>query len=234
MICRKADVKEKGATRGWELLSSYNIDTGVTKAFCKGTSKSYIVDCVKHLKASSTQIRHPILFSIIIFSHYHSARIEIRQRDARERLRKVERALSFTQNGSVGGIWDSYVDEHGLIDFDRINRELTECHCQVLKKSPFAYLRVLDGFDEAMTLLAKTHESDTRWAYLLHDTHSKLSSRIDFYRKKLRGQEYYQSITLQRLEVQRSAVGCHQWSFPSWWPAPNRLSANNVLWTNRQ
>ena len=85
----------------------------------------------------------------------------------------------------------------GEIDFDRINRELTECHCQVLKKSPFAYLRVLDGFDEAMTLLAKTHESDTRWAYLLHDTHSKLSSRIDFYRKKLHGQEYYQSITLQ-------------------------------------
>jgi len=37
MIYRKADVKEKGATRGWELLSSYNIDTGVTKAFCKGS-----------------------------------------------------------------------------------------------------------------------------------------------------------------------------------------------------
>lgn len=35
---------------------------------------------------------------------------------------------------------------------------------------------------------------------------SKLSFRVDFYRKKLHGQEYYQSTTLQRLEVQRSAV----------------------------
>jgi len=87
--------------------------------------------------------------------------------------------------------------------------ELTVCNTQVLKKSPVAYLRVLEGFDEAMSMFEKVPQQPrTVWNLLAqqHDIHTKLSSRTDFYRKKLHGQEYYQSITLQRLEVQRSVV----------------------------
>jgi hypothetical protein len=216
MIYRKADVHEKGATRGWEFLSSHNFTTNITTAFCKGATKSCIVDCVKHIKASSEQITHPMLCPIIIFSHYHSARIELRQRGARERLRRIERAL--THHRTAPGFHNSYMDEHGLINFDQIIMELTECHSQVLKKSPLAYLRVLEGFDEAMSLFGKHAQYYHRMKKGMKSnwprhTHYKLSSRIDFYRKKLHGQEYYQSITLQRLEVQRSAVSvphiCH-------------------------
>jgi hypothetical protein len=213
MIYRKADVHEKGATRGWEFLSSHNFTANITTAFFKGASKSYIVDCVKHIKASYEQIAHPMLCPIIIFSHYHSARIELRQRDARARLRRIEQAL--THHRTAPGFHNGYIDEHGLINFDQIIMELTECHSQVLKKSPFAYLRVLEGFDEAMSLFGRHTQNTYVRNGMRHDwhMHSKLSSRIDFYRKKLHGQEYYQSITLQGLEVQRSAVSvshiCH-------------------------
>jgi hypothetical protein len=161
---------------------------------------------VKHLKASLDQISHPMLFPVIIISNYHSAKIELRQRDARERLRKIERAL--THHRTAPRFHSSYKDEQGLINFDQIILELTECHTQVLKKRPYAYLRVLDGFDEAMSMFEK--ENSERGEIVTEqqrDTHLRLSSRIDFYRKKLHGQEYYQSVTLERLEVQRSAVG---------------------------
>jgi hypothetical protein len=156
---------------------------------------------------------------MIIFSHYHSARIEIRQRDAREWLRKIEGALNFQQNPTAFAYAGGYADERGLIDFDHLNRDMTECHSQALFKSPTAYLRVLDGFEEAMSLYSneKWQRNYVTWSkHWPQRTHSKISSRIDFYRKKLQGQEYYQSITLQRLEAQRNAVSLRPRLLQAW------------------
>jgi hypothetical protein len=104
---------------------------------------------------------------------------------------------------------DDYLDEHRIIDFDRINRDLVETHAKTLGHNPAAYLRVLDGFKEAMNLfemqMVQRVAMQYEWPEL---THSKFASRIDFYRKKVQGQVYYQSSTLQRLEAQRSAVSC--------------------------
>jgi hypothetical protein len=188
--------------------------TGVTTAFCKASPKSYIIDSIEHLKSSSQQIGHPILFPIIIFSHYYSARLEVQQRDARLGLRKIEMALNFIPDKHeselvLGGVVvensDDYFDEHRIIDFDRINRDLVETHAKTLSHSPAAYLRVLDGFKEAMDLFVRQQRVAIQyeWPEL---THSKFASRIGFYRKKVQGQEYYQSSTLQRLDAQRSAV----------------------------
>lgn len=204
IIYRKADVK-KNHNRGWELLLSHNFETKVTTAFCKGAPSSKIVESVEHLKASCFQIGHPMLFPMIIFSHYHSPKIEIRQRDARVWLRKIEAALSFKEASAPVVDADGYIDENGLIDFDHINRDLTQCNTMVLDKSPSAYVHILDGFEEAMALF------NTRMPFEAHEstsvkTNSKIASRINFYRQKLQGQEHYQSITLQRLDAQRSAV----------------------------
>jgi hypothetical protein len=189
--------------------------TGITTAFCKASPKSHIIDSIEHLKASSQQIGHPILFPIIIFSHYYSARLEVQQRDARLGLRKIEMALDFIPDKYeselvVGGVVvensDDYFDEHRIIDFDRINRDLVETHTKTLSHSPAAYLRVLDGFKEAMNLFEIQRVAiQCEWPEL---THSKFASRIGFYRKKVQGQGYYQSSTLQRLEAQRNAVSC--------------------------
>jgi hypothetical protein len=147
-----------------------------------------------------------IIFSGL-FSPVNAVPIELWQRAARERLRRIEQAV--THNRTVAGSQDSYIDEYGLINFDQIIMELATCHTEVLKKSPSAYLRVLDGFDDAMALFEMHSQRPSPSPHVYwnqHHTHSMLSSRIDFYQKKLHGQEQYQSTTLQRLEVQRSLL----------------------------
>jgi len=203
VIYRRTDETERSRFCGWELLLSCKLNTNMTTAFCRGTTGSCIADCVEHIKASSLQIAHPMLLPVVMISHYPFAERELGQREAREQLRRLERAFTNQQTAPVFN--GNFKDEHGLINFDQILAELTMCHTQVLKKSPVAYLRVLEGFNEAMEMFAK-HSSRMYDESPQRDAHAKFSSRIDFYRKKLHGQEYYQSITLQRLEVQRSAV----------------------------
>lgn len=173
-----------------------------------------------------------MLFPMIIFSRYHSARVETTQRNAREGLRKIEEALSLMQIGPLSSTAvensSDYLDENGLIDFGQINRDLTECHSQALKNGPAVYLRGLDGFEQAMSLFERFGHLDSSPQH----THYKLLSRIDFYRKKLHGQEYYQSATLQRLDAQRSAVRWNKEHFMA--AADCFVSAFNILWTNRQ
>ena len=219
IIYRKSDVTKKVHTRAWDLLLSFNVLTGITTASCKASPKSHIIDSIEHLKASFQQIGHPILFPIIIFSHWYSARLEGQQRDGRLGLRKIEMVLnSIRDNKNESELVlgdgvieksDDYLDEHRIIDFDRINRDLVETHAKTLGHNPAAYLRVLDGFKEAMNLfemqMVQRVAMQYEWSEL---THSKFASRIDFYRKKVQGQVYYQSSTLQRLEAQRSAVSC--------------------------
>lgn len=206
---------KNGRTPGWELSLSYKFATGVTAAYCKGTSDSAIPESIKHLKAAHKQIDHPMLLPLIIFSRYHSDRIEIMQREAREWVRKISRVLSFRQKPeNAGRVEDqkAYFDADGLIDFDHINRDLTECHSKVLWNSPTAYLRVLDGFEDAMNLFERNRHSSPgnisgkERDLQIDKTHSSISSRIQFYKKKLQGQEYFQSITLQRIEILRSSV----------------------------
>lgn len=211
ILFRKSDVRKKGLTRGWELMMSHNIKHNATTAFCKGTDSSDIVQCIKHLKACALQIGHPMLFPTIIFSHDMSSKTDIKQREAREWLRKLEHAVSMRQEIDEK---DSYVDKQGLVDFDLINRHLVECHSQVLWKRPRAYMQILEGFQDAMTLFKSTvavvDESastwNKRWQLPMRQLHESMLGRHEFYKRKLQGIDSYAFTTLQRLEIQRAAL----------------------------
>lgn len=181
---------------------SHDIKNGVTMGFCKGTPSSDIVECIKHLKACALQIGHPILLPAIIFSHDMSAKTDIKQREARDWLRRLEHAVSMRTEIEDK---DSYVDKDGLVDFDLINSHLVECHSQVLWKRPKAYLQILDGLNDAMKqFISKIpeHRNDT----MMRKLHPSMLSRLDFYRRKLQGLDHYAYTSLQRLEIQRNAV----------------------------
>jgi hypothetical protein len=157
---------------------------------------------MKHLKACALQIGHPMLLPTIIFSHDMSSKTDIKQREARDWLRKLEHAVSMRTEIADN---ESYVDKEGLVDFDLINRHLVECHSQVLWKRPKAYLQLLDGFDKIMKeflaqLPAERNTSEMR------KLHASMLSRMEFYRRKLQGIDSYAYTTLQRLDIQRSAV----------------------------
>jgi hypothetical protein len=201
IIYRKSDVRKKGLTRGWELMLSHDVKNGITTGFAKGTPSSDMVNCIKHLKACVLQVGHPLLLPVIIFSHDNSYSTDIKQRNAREWLRRLEHAVSMRSEIEER---EGYVKE-GVVDLDSINRDLVECHSQVLWKRPKAHLEILACIEKGMnTFFEKLPEE--RRDLEMRKLQASMLARLEFYRVKLQGIESYAYTTLQRLDIQRSAV----------------------------
>lgn len=209
---RKSDVRKKGFTRGWELMLSHSILTGETTGYCKGTASSDIVECIKHLKACVGQISHPLLLPVIIFSHDVSSKSDIKQRDARDWLRRLEHAVSMRTEIEER---EGYVSKEGVVDLDAINRDLVECHSQVLWKRPKAYFEILAGLERSMGKFY-SRLPEERKVLGMRQLHSSMLARLDFYRNKLQGIDSYAHVTLARLDIQRSAVSSSLLPYTIW------------------
>ena len=183
-------------------MLSHDVKRGITTGFAKGTPSSDLIEAIKHLKACVLQIGHPMLLPIIIFSHDVSFKTDIKQRDARDWLRRLEHAVSMRSEIEEK---EGYVNKEGVVDLDAVNRDLVECHSQVLWKRPKAYQEILKGIERAMAAfegkLPEERRDDT-----MVKLHTSMLARMDFYRVKLQGIESYAYTTLQRLDIQRSAV----------------------------
>ncbi|ROW12316.1 hypothetical protein VMCG_00461 [Cytospora schulzeri] len=230
IIMRKSDVRKKGKTRGWELMLSHSFRTGVTTGYVKGTDSSDMTESVQHLKACASHMAHPFLLPLIILSHDLSPKTDQKQRDAREWLRKLEHAVSM-RNEIVEA--EGYVKDANM-DLDQVNRDLVECHSQVLWKRPQAYQDIIKemvkGMGRFMDKLPaerkgglppppSSGEEDAgdggggdgkqvdiyKYKELLR-VHQSMLSRLEFYRNKLKGIEHYVHTTLERLAIQRSAL----------------------------
>ncbi|KAI8626862.1 hypothetical protein F5Y19DRAFT_466149 [Xylariaceae sp. FL1651] len=198
MFFRKSDVRKKGKTRGWEIMLSYSFNTGITTGYVKGTPSSDINDAIKHLVSCRAEVGHPMLLPVIILSHDLSAKVDVRQRDARDWLRRLENAITMRDEIEEK-------EEYTNFDVDGINRDLVECHSQVLWKRPQAYQEIIKEMKEAMQKFKAcvSHERNTKNMKALHNS---MGSRLEFYRVKLTGQEHYIHTTLERLHIQRQAL----------------------------
>ncbi|ESZ98006.1 hypothetical protein SBOR_1619 [Sclerotinia borealis F-4128] len=201
IVNRKSDVRKKGLTRGWELTLSHDVNHAITTGYAKGTESSDMVESIQHLKACILQIGHPMLLPAIIFSHDISFKTDLKQRDARDWLRRLEHAVSMRSEIEEK---EGYVRE-GVIDLDAINRDLVECHSQVLWKRPKAYLQILQQLEKAMKMLDERLPEE-RKDETMRALQASMLARFDFYRVKLQAIESYAFTTLQRLDIQRSAV----------------------------
>ncbi|KAJ8065243.1 hypothetical protein OCU04_005945 [Sclerotinia nivalis] len=201
IVNRKSDVRKKGLTRGWELTLSHDIKNGITTGYAKGTPSSDMVESIQHLKACILQIGHPMLLPAIIFSHDISFKTDLKQREARDWLRRLEHAVSMRSEIEEK---EGYVRE-GVIDLDAINRDLVECHSQVLWKRPKAYLQILSQLEKAMKMFDERLPEE-RKDESMRALQASMLARFDFYRVKLQGIESYAYTTLQRLDIQRSAL----------------------------
>ncbi|KAK5627816.1 hypothetical protein RRF57_003531 [Xylaria bambusicola] len=198
IIFRKSDVRKKGKTRGWEIMLSYSFRTAVTTGFVKGTESSDITEAITHLVNCRSEIGHPMLLPVIILSHDLSAKLDIRQREARAWLRRLENAITMR---------DEIDEKEGYTEFDvdGFNRDLVECHSRVLWKRPQAYQEIIKDMKAAMekfTACVEPERNDKKMKAL----HGSMISRLEFYRVKLNGQEHYIYTTLERLNVQRQAL----------------------------
>lgn len=217
IIMRKSDVRKRGKTRGWEIMLGHNFKTGITTGFVKGTDSSDMVDSIGHVKRCARQIAHPMLLPMIILSHDLSPKNDQKQRDARDWLRKLEHAVTMR---------NEIIEEEGYVkgmavDLDQINRDLVECHSQVLWKRPQAYQEIIKEMEKGMQRFVdslpaerKTRTRDNAQEGFVDEygwkevdkCHRSMLSRLEFYRNKLKGIESYAHTTLERLAIQRSAV----------------------------
>ncbi|KAI1417613.1 hypothetical protein F5Y13DRAFT_60401 [Hypoxylon sp. FL1857] len=198
IIFRKSDVRKKGKTRGWEIMLSYSYKTGITSGFVKGTESSDIVDSLIHLTACRAETGHPLLLPIIILSHDLSSKGDERQRKARDWLRRLENAITMRNEIDEKEVYSDF-------DVDGINRDLVECHSQVLWKRPQAYQEIIKEIKGAMEKFMRYVPGDrnTKELKALHDS---MLGRLEFYRVKLTGMEHYIHTTLERLHIQRQAL----------------------------
>ncbi|KAI1365175.1 hypothetical protein F5Y08DRAFT_187796 [Xylaria arbuscula] len=198
IIFRKSDVRKKGKTRGWEIMLSYSFTTAITTGFVKGTGSSDITEAINHLVSCCSEVGHPMLLPVIIISHDLSAKLDIRQREARDWLRRLENAITMRDEIGEG-------EEYTEFDVDGFNRDLVECHSRVLWKRPQAYQEIIKDMKAAMEKFnagVSAERNDKRMRAL----HGSMGSRLEFYRVKLNGQEHYIYTTLERLNVQRQAL----------------------------
>ncbi|KAH7632153.1 hypothetical protein B0T09DRAFT_382231 [Sordaria sp. MPI-SDFR-AT-0083] len=204
IIFRKSDVRKKGKTRGWELMLSHSFNTGITSGFVKGTPSSDISVSIKTLLACASQAMHPFLLPMIVLSHDISIKTDMKQREAREWLRRLEHAVSMRQE--ILEEESNYIKET-MVDLDQINRDLVECHSQVLWKRPQAYQEIVRSFgitlEQFWSLAKERREIYGKDAEKLHNS---FASRLDFFNAKLKGIENYAHITLERLSIQRAAL----------------------------
>lgn len=180
--------------RGWELMLSHDFRTGITTGFCKGTSSSNIVESMALLRGCGPDICHPLLFPLILFSLDASYKPDIKQRDARDQLRRLEHAISMRPEVE---------DREGYVKDEVV--DLVECHSQVLWQRPIAYLRIAGSLQEAMDTFYNGLPEE-RKNQGITKTHASMLSRLEFYGKKWEGVETYASTTIERLEIQKSAV----------------------------
>ncbi|GAB1320575.1 Magnesium transport protein CorA, transmembrane region [Madurella fahalii] len=206
IIFRKSDVRKKGFTRGYELMLSHSFRTGITTGFAKGTPSSDMVESIRHLKACATQVMHPLVLPVIILSHELSAKNDQKQREAREWLRMLEHAVSM--RNEVLEEESRYIKE-SMVDLDQINRDLVECHSQVLWKRPQAYMEIIMGMHTAMERFWSMARDKPIYGGKGGDVdrlHRSMLGRLEFYQAKLKGIESYSHITLERLHIQRAAL----------------------------
>lgn len=206
VIFRKSDVRKKGRTRGWELMLSYSFRSGITSGFAKGTAgASDTLEAVRDVRHCAVQTGHPFLLPVIILSYSLNPNKDQTQRDARDWLRRLEDAVSMRK--------EIQNDETSGYSFDpgQLNRDLVECHSQVLWRRPQAYLETIHTFNDGLATfrnhitLIPTERGGGPYGEL-DRLHRNMLGRLDFYRAKLKSIEHYANTTLERLAIQRAAL----------------------------
>lgn len=153
------------------------------------------------LKTCGPEICHPLLLPMMIFNHEASFDSEVKQRDARGWLRRLEYAISMRPDVD----WDDGYVTDGAVDLDAVNRDLNECYAQTLWMSPIAYLRIADSLKEAMELFYNNLPSERKNSRT-GKIQATMLSKLKVCKRKLEGMETYSSTTLARLESQKSSV----------------------------
>ncbi|KAK3986740.1 hypothetical protein QBC44DRAFT_332659 [Cladorrhinum sp. PSN332] len=203
LIFRKSDGTSNKST-GWEMTLSHSFSTKITSGFVKATGKSGLdKDILPDLQKCSFPQTHPLLLPSLMLYKVLSSTNDNNQRNLREKIRKLEYALSARyRDKTKTGRAESYAAEQRDLELDM--RELTACYCEVMWKRPQAWLSVVRRMQEAARGFWDNLPEDDHCA--LEELHECIVSRLEFVQMKLEGLESYTHVSLERLTLQREVM----------------------------
>lgn len=141
-----------------------------------------------------------MLLPLLLLSEHLGSERDQQLRDTRDWVRRLEASISQRTEDTDENVQGS------MADVEDLNRALAECHAQVLRKRPQDWLELIEGMKGALALF-QLHSRERGWSKDVEKTHNGISGRLEFYQTKLKGIEGYATTTLERLRIQRDAVG---------------------------
>ncbi|KAK2772739.1 hypothetical protein CKAH01_13823 [Colletotrichum kahawae] len=126
--------------------------------------------------------------------------IELSQRESRGWIKRLEHAISMDEATTRPGY-----SKYGMIDLRAMASDLTECHLKVLLNRPGPYFKILSAMDDAMQSFWANIPSDEKTEDMKR-LHFSLQDRLSLQRARLVGLDSYTSVSIERLDIQRSMV----------------------------
>ncbi|KAJ0109333.1 hypothetical protein J7T55_000258 [Diaporthe amygdali] len=201
IIFRKTDVRKRGSTRGWQLFLSHDIEENTTTGFYKGTESSNMTEVLSVFKNCADDAYHPLLLPLIIFEIECMSHTELKQRDVRNWVRRIEYQISLKFENPAD---DSY--HLAALQTEQLRRDMVECQAQALWKAPKDYIRVLQTFRACLGRMDSEIHTGLPNTKNVAETHRKFASRVNLLEKRFENQSTYVETTLMRLSMQRDAL----------------------------
>jgi hypothetical protein len=146
-----------------------------------------------------------LLLPFLMLKAELSSKNDKHQRDMRSRLRMLENDLSGRyKDGNKRG--PKPPEDANIRKLDTINRDLTDCHCQVLWKRPQAWQLAVKGLTTAAAAFWEHLPANDQPQFSA--AHEFIMSGLDLLKVKCEGMESYTHVTLERLNLQREVVRC--------------------------
>ncbi|KAK4226558.1 hypothetical protein QBC38DRAFT_221177 [Podospora fimiseda] len=196
IIFRKADARPQKKTKGWELILSHSFRNNETVGFARSKPTPGLRVALKNLPACASEIGHPLLLPSMLLTEFLSPSHEVMHMASRDWLHLVECSIS-------KGISSSRItDPKALQGF---NEAMTQLYSSIPLKAPQLSRKVVDRFEAAATCFWDNLKPEQKTPDMKR-IQSDLLARLEFFKARLDGIESFGAATMQRLEIQRSAV----------------------------
>jgi hypothetical protein len=116
-------VKKDGKTQEKELVLSHDINNSITTGFYKGTEPPKIPESLHLLQKCILDIGHPMLLPVIIYFRDLGMEANLRQYEARETVRALEKSLT-----SAAQVYtDPDITRPERIDLSTVMKDVVDC-----------------------------------------------------------------------------------------------------------
>lgn len=181
---------------------SYSFKTRIISGYVKGTEQANIGDLIYRVQQCANWAGHPLLLPVLVLCREFSLDNDRKQRDSRQKVRKLEEVLLNRYRDSPG---TTNVHDKELA-LENIISQLHDHQCEVLWKRPQTWQTVVGRVMRANKTFWDGLIAEQQQDVVIEKVHQAMSSRLNFLEVKLAGLEGHVQVTLERMNLLRELV----------------------------